>query len=124
MDFANIEQAELWSQLAQTWLEMEERFTSVSELPGRLAMDRLELQAGQQVLDIGCGTGMTTLELASRVGPDGSAVGLDITSEMLVKARERAAGSGAVNATFVHGDAQVHDLGAGRFDAAYSRFGH
>ncbi len=123
MTFANIEQAEFWSQLAPVWLELEDRLEEVSGLPGQLAMDRLELLPGQRVVDLGCGSGRTTLELASRVGPGGEVTGVDITAEMLARARERAARLGAGNIEFVHADVQVHDLGEARFDAAYSRFG-
>jgi SAM-dependent methyltransferase len=123
MTFANIEQAEFWSGLAPAWLEFEDQLTQVSRLPGQLAMDRLELRAGQRVVDLGCGTGGTTLELAARVGPHGEAVGVDIAEEMIARGRERAARLGAANVAFLHADAQVYDLGEARFDAAYSRFG-
>jgi SAM-dependent methyltransferase len=86
-------------------------------------MDRLELLPGQQVVDLGCGSGRTTLELAARVGPDGEVVGVDLSAQMLARGRERAALRGAGTVEFVHADAQVHDFGAARFDAAYSRFG-
>ncbi len=121
--FVNVEQAEFWSQLAPTWLELEDRLDEVGRLPGELAMDRLDLLPGQRVLDLGCGSGKTTLELASRAGPGGEAVGVDISAEMLARARERAAQLGTGNVAFVHADVQVHDLGEARFDAAYSRFG-
>ena len=123
MTFANIEQAELWSQLAPTWLENEDQLEEVAGLPGQLAMDRLELLPGQRVVDLGCGSGRTTLELASRVGPGGEVVGVDIAAPMLARGRERAARLGAGNIEFLHADVQVHDLGEARFDAAYSRFG-
>jgi len=119
--FVNIEQAEFWSQLAPTWLELEDQLEEVAGLPGELALDRLGLLPGQRVVDLGCGSGRTTLKLAARVGPE--AVGVDISAEMLARARERAARAGAGNVEFVHADVQVHDLGEGRFDAAYSRFG-
>jgi SAM-dependent methyltransferase len=121
--FANIEQAEFWSQLAPVWLELEGQLEQVGGLPGQLAMDRLELLPGQRVVDLGCGSGRTTLELASRVGPGGEVTGVDITAEMLARARERAARLGTGNIEFVHADVQVHDLGEAQFDAAYSRFG-
>src|SRR5215475_14011219 len=121
--FANIEQAEFWSQFAPTWLELEDQLEEVGGPPGELAMDRLELLPGHKVVDLGCGTGRTTLELASRVGPGGQAVGVDISAEMLARGRERAARLGIRNIEFVHADIQVHDFGESRFDAAYSRFG-
>jgi SAM-dependent methyltransferase len=119
--FVNNEQAEFWSQLAPTWLENEDRIEQVGALPGELAMDRLGVAPGQRVVDLGCGSGRTTLELAARVGPSGNVVGVDISAEMLARGRERAAGLG--NVEFVHADVQVYDLGEARFDAAYSRFG-
>jgi len=121
--FANTEQAEFWSQIAPMWIELQDRMEETGGLPGRLAMDRLDLRAGQRVVDLGCGAGRTTLELASRVGPGGAAVGVDISAEMLAAGRERAARLGAGNVEFVHADVQVSDLGQARFDAAYSRFG-
>jgi SAM-dependent methyltransferase len=121
--FANIEQAEFWAQRTPSWLELEERTETVAGQVGQLAMDRLGLRPGQRVVDLGCGAGRTTLELASRVGPGGEVVGVDISAGMLAAARDRAARLGAGNVEFVHGDVQVHDLGQARFDAAYSRFG-
>jgi SAM-dependent methyltransferase len=121
--FVNIEQAEFWSKLAPVWLELEDQLEEVGGPPGQLAMDRLELRPGQRVVDLGCGSGRTTLELAARVGPGGEVVGVDISAEMLARGRERAARRGVGNVEFVHADAQVHDLGGARSDAAYSRFG-
>jgi SAM-dependent methyltransferase len=121
--FANTEQAEFWAQLAPTWIALEDQLQQVGGPPGELAMDRLGLRPGQRVVDLGCGSGRTTLELAARVGPGGEVVGADISAEMLARGRERAAQPGAGNVQFVHADVQVHDFGEARFDAAYSRFG-
>ena len=121
--FANIEQAEFWSELAPTWLELEDQMEEVGGFPGELAMDRLELLPGQRVVDLGCGSGRTMLELAGGVGPGGEVTGVDISAEMLARGRERAARLGVGNVKFLHADAQVHDFGEDRFDAAYSRFG-
>lgn len=93
MAFANIEQAEFWSRLAPTWLELEDQLEKVAGLPGQLAMDRLNLLPGQRVVDLGCGAGRTTLELASRVGRDGEVVGVDITAEMLARGASEQRGS-------------------------------
>lgn len=123
MDIVNSEQAEFWASMAPTWVEMDELLDRIAGEPGRAAMDRLELHPGQRVVDLGCGTGPTTVELADRVGPRGSVVGVDIADEMLDRARKRATEGGVGNATFVHADVQGHDLGAGTFDAAFSRFG-
>jgi SAM-dependent methyltransferase len=123
MTFANAEAAEYWSEMAPTWLELEDRLDEVAGPPGQWAMERLGLEVGQRVLDVGCGLGRTTRALAREVGPEGRVVGLDISEGMLQAARDHAAQAGVANVEFVLGDAQVHELAAGAFDAAYSRFG-
>src|SRR6202035_404031 len=116
MTLANSEAAEFWAEMAPTWVEVEDQLEQVSGEPGRLAMDRLGLESGQAVVDLGCGTGRTTLELARRVGPGGRAVGVDIAAGMVARARDHAAEAGVDNVEFIQGDVQAHDLGEGRFD--------
>jgi SAM-dependent methyltransferase len=123
MTFVNKEQAEFWSERATTWTKVDDRLEAVSGLPGRLAMERLDLRSGQQVVDLGCGTGHTTLQLAELVAPDGKAIGADIAEGMLEAARRRAGERGVKNVEFRHVDVQSSDLGEEAFDAAYSRFG-
>jgi SAM-dependent methyltransferase len=74
------------------------------------------------VLDIGCGTGQTTRE-AGRMVPSGSAVGIDHSGEMIVRARELTEVEGPPNVTFVHADAQNQGFSSESFDVAISRFG-
>jgi cyclopropane fatty-acyl-phospholipid synthase-like methyltransferase len=107
--FVNVEQAEFWSKLAPVWLELEDQLDEVGGPPGQLAMDLLELRPGQRVVDLGCGSGRTTLELADRDGSGGEVVGVDISAEMLARGRERAARRGVGNVEFVHGDVQAHE---------------
>jgi len=123
VDLVNTEQEAFWSEFAPTWLELEAVLEQVAAPPGRLAMDRLLLTPGQRVIDIGCGTGATTVELAGRVSPGGEVLGVDIAAPMLDGARARVASLAVNNVTFLHADVQVHDLGGAEFDAAYSRFG-
>jgi len=119
----NVEQAEYWEDRAPSWLEAEKHITRVSHRFGQMAIERLDLAAGQRVLDIGCGSGPTTLALAAEVGPDGEVIGADIAPAMLAAATERAADAGMRNVRFVAADMQVDDLGVGLFDAAFSQFG-
>ena len=74
------------------------------------------------MLDIGCGTGRSTLE-AARLASDGSVLGIDLSSQMLACAAERAAAEGVSNVTFVQGDAQVHPFEPGAADVAISHYG-
>jgi len=75
-----------------------------------------------RVLDVGCGTGQTTV-LAARASTNGSALGVDLSSHMLAYARRRAADDGIANATFEHADAQIHPFERAAFDVAISNTG-
>jgi SAM-dependent methyltransferase len=85
---------------------------------------RAAVDAGRRdrVLDIGCGAGQTTRE-AARVAVEGSAVGVDVSAELLEAARRRSAEEGLRNVGFEPGDAQVHAFPAAHFDLCISRFG-
>jgi SAM-dependent methyltransferase len=82
---------------------------------------RASMKQGQRVLDVGCGTGASTLQAAALVAPGGSAVGADISATLLGAARDAAAG--VPNVTFVEADAAANDFGGARFDHLISRFG-
>src|SRR5215467_617337 len=68
---------------------------------------------GEQVADVGCGNGAMTIDAARRVGPNGRAMGIDISMPMLDLARRRAREAGVGNVEFVEADAQVHPFGGG-----------
>ncbi|HVE26219.1 MAG TPA: class I SAM-dependent methyltransferase [Sporichthya sp.] len=84
--------------------------------------DAVALTAGERVLDIGCGNGVTTLEAARRAAP-GRAMGLDLSSSMLEVARHRATEQRVANVDFLQGDAQIYPFVPGGFDVVLSRFG-
>jgi SAM-dependent methyltransferase len=75
-----------------------------------------------RVLDIGCGTGLTTRE-AARAAAQGRVVGIDVSERMLERARELTAAEGLDNVRYELGDAQVHRFEPAGFDVAISRFG-
>lgn len=79
------------------------------------------LRPGETVLDVGCGLGPTTVELAKRVAPGGRAIGLDVSAQMIGLARKRAADT--ANAEFIAGDAATHSFATGFADMLFSRFG-
>ena len=120
---SNEAQFEFWQDLAPGWLASESHTELVSASFGDAALNRLALGPGDQVVDIGCGSGSTTLALANAVGPAGRAVGIDIAPAMVQAAQEHARGRDIEHAVFVTADAQVDDLGDAIYDAAYSRFG-
>lgn len=86
------------------------------------AIDLLALSPGERVVDIGCGAGSTTLQLAEQVGPSGLALGADISQPLLRLAKERSVIAG-VSARFIEADVATAEISGGPFDAAFSRFG-
>lgn len=123
VDPGNAEQAEYWNQQAgHKWVELQSFLDDQLRDLGEAAMDRLGAIAGATVLDVGCGCGTTTLSLARRVGPSGSATGVDLSAPMLERARAVASQAGVTNVAFHQADAQSHRF-TERFDAVYSRFG-
>jgi demethylmenaquinone methyltransferase/2-methoxy-6-polyprenyl-1,4-benzoquinol methylase len=87
------------------------------------AADRAELKSGESALDVCCGTGDLTLELAGRVAPGGHVVGCDFSEPMLDLAREKARERGADGVRFEWADALSLPYDAGRFDAVTVGFG-
>jgi demethylmenaquinone methyltransferase/2-methoxy-6-polyprenyl-1,4-benzoquinol methylase len=87
------------------------------------AGDRAGLKAGESALDVCCGTGDLTLELAGRVSPGGHVVGCDFSEPMLDLAREKARERGADGVRFEWADALSLPYDAGRFDAVTVGFG-
>jgi SAM-dependent methyltransferase len=88
---------------------------------GLAAMDSLAPQPEQTIVDIGCGAGQTVQQLASRVGPRGHVIGVDIAPRVLEVARSRTAGLSQVE--LIQADAATLALPDGMADGVYSRFG-
>jgi arsenite methyltransferase len=78
------------------------------------------LRPGERVLDLGSGAGTDSLVAAQMVGPEGSVVGIDMTPEMLAKARGAAADLGAGNAEFVEGEVERLPFPDSSFDVVIS----
>ena len=118
----NAEQITYWNETAgPKWVALQDVLDEQIRPLGLAAMERVGIASGERVLDVGCGTGDTTVELARRVGPRGAVTGIDLSAPMLASARKRAAGIG--NVTFQPADAQTTRFAAGYFDVCFSRFG-
>lgn len=89
---------------------------------GKRAVERLNLQQGHHVLDVGCGTGASALPAAIEVGRDGRVLGLDVAQNMLARAKDKANAQGLKNVTFEARDMMASGLPGDRFDAVISVF--
>lgn len=113
-----------WNAVAgPKWAAMQVVMDARLEALGNRLLDVAGIRRGQKVLDIGCGCGATTMEIAQRVGGSGRAVGLDISRPMLARARERSEDKGVTNIAFIEADAADYDFPVNEFDVVTSRFG-
>ena len=117
------EQAALWNGSAGcAWVEMQELLDPVLKPFENLLVEAVSAGPGGPVLDVGCGTGGTTLAVARTLGARGRCSGIDISEPMLAAARARAEREGST-ADFIRGDAQNHAFAPASFDMIISRFG-
>jgi len=105
------------------WLERHDTIDRQIAPFGRRAMDAASVAHGERILDIGCGCGETTFDLARRVGDTGAVVGVDISALLVDEALKLARQSGLSNVQFENADIQTHPFPRGGFDVAFSRFG-
>jgi ubiquinone/menaquinone biosynthesis C-methylase UbiE len=120
----NAEQITYWNETAAPkWLAHQRILDAQIRPLGQATMDRARIGAGEHVIDVGCGAGDTTLEIASRVGSSGEVLGIDVSTPLLERARERARETRAANVRFENADAQTHPFPERAFDAVFSRFG-
>jgi SAM-dependent methyltransferase len=103
------------------WVDEAARTEIMLSRVAALLFQHTRLKPGESVLDVGCGLGPTTIELAKMVGPGGRAVGLDVSAQMIELARQRAAGQS--NIEFIADDAVTHSFTARFADLLFSRFG-
>jgi SAM-dependent methyltransferase len=122
VDDSNQSQADFWAASGTMWTALRDRFDAQTGAHGLAAIDALAPAAGEHVIDIGCGAGTSTLQLAERVGEKGRVWGLDISPTMIEGATVYAAEHSVTNVTFVEGDAMIEPF-AGDADAIFSRFG-
>ncbi len=120
----NAEMIRHWNEVnGPRWVAFQRRLDAQLDPVGLCTMERLPLASCTRALDVGCGCGSTTIELAQRLSGAGSVTGVDISAPFLARAAERATEAGVTNVRFVQADAQTYAFEAESFDAAYSRFG-
>jgi SAM-dependent methyltransferase len=119
----NAQQIQYWNDVAgPRWVKLHDLIDDQIRPLGSLAMDRARVAPGERVLDIGCGCGDSTIELAQRVAPSGTVTGLDISAPMLERARQRASAQGS-SARFELADVQAQAFPPASADLLFSRFG-
>ena len=117
------EQAALWNgDAGRAWVDAQQVLDGLFKPFEDQLVDAVRAGSARRVLDVGCGTGATTLALARALGVDGRCVGVDISEPMLALARARAESAG-VPAIFVRADAETHAFEPGGCDMIVSRFG-
>ena len=116
----NVDQIGHWNDaMGKTWAMLHDRLDRQLDPIGREAMQRASFETGDEVLDVGCGCGETTLEIAGKVG---RITGLDASAMLLDIAREAAKAKAIANISFVQGDGQVWRAPR-PVDVLFSRFG-
>jgi ubiquinone/menaquinone biosynthesis C-methylase UbiE len=114
---------EAWNTvLFEKWCRYKHLITTGMSVHGEAALARHPVPVGGRVLDVGCGFGDTTMELARRVGAEGVAVGVDCAENFVGASREDATAAGVTNTEYFAADVQIDEL-RGPYDAVFSRFG-
>jgi SAM-dependent methyltransferase len=117
------EQAALWNgDAGRAWVDAQQVLDGLFKPFEDQLVDAVRVGSARLVLDVGCGTGATTLAIARSLGASGCCVGVDISEPMLALARARAERE-RVPATFIRADAESYAFEPGGCDMMVSRFG-
>jgi SAM-dependent methyltransferase len=120
----NAREVQYWnSARTRAWAD---EYEAIDRLFARLtpvALDHAAPKLGERVIDVGCGSGTTVLELAARVGRSGYVLGADVSKSSVERARERITAAGIQQAEILLCDVSNHIFPANSFDLVFSRFG-
>jgi SAM-dependent methyltransferase len=116
-------QRKQWNSAATGWRKWSELIDGAARGISERLVELARVEPGSRVLDVAAGYGEPSLTAARAARPEGTVVATDISAEMIVFGRERAAAAGLGNIEFVESDAAGLEFAAGSFDAALSRWG-
>jgi SAM-dependent methyltransferase len=123
IDLPTTPPGEDWAgEMGARWLAGIDQFESMIAPIGAALLAKAAIGSGERVLDLGCGGGATSLEIAVLVGPTGSVTGIDISPDLVGQAKTRAQAANLRNVDFECVDAAIYQPGA-TFDRMVSRFG-
>src|SRR2546430_4061021 len=118
----NVYQVADWNgQSGERWVAYRARLDAMMAVFGQAAIEAAAPATGERVLDVGCGAGASSLDLAARVGAGGHVLGVDISEPLIGRARALAPQD--TPALFQVADASSTELPEGAFDILFSRFG-
>ena len=122
IDDRNADQIAYWNGPGgKHWTERQELQDIVLGPVSEVLIDRAAIKAGERVIDVGCGCGATSFDLAKKVGQGGHITGVDISEPMLGRARELKPAGAPVE--FVLADATGYPFAPASTDLLFSRFG-
>jgi SAM-dependent methyltransferase len=122
VDDRNADQIAYWNGPGgRHWTDRQQLQDIVLAPVSEVLIDRAKVKMGEVVIDVGCGCGSTSFDLAKRVGDGGHVTGIDISEPMLNRARELTPHGAPVE--FVLADATVYPFAPANTDLLFSRFG-
>jgi len=124
LDPVNSDQQTYWnSDAGLKWITYQEQLDNLMESVKARLLQRAGVRPGDQVLEIGCGTGATTRSAARQAGPDGRVTAADISEPLVGFAKNQPAETDSSPIDYLLGDAQTYPFETGQFDQMISRFG-
>jgi SAM-dependent methyltransferase len=122
-EIVNVDMAAAWDgDEGEDWAREWERYDLMIRPYHDALFAAVSVERTDRVLDIGCGNGESTRATA-RLALEGSALGIDLSTRMIERARELARLEGVSNVVFERGDVQAYPFADGAHDACISRFG-
>lgn len=114
-------ESDSWAgEMGEKWNTYVDQFEGMIAPVGAAAIEYAAFQPGERVIDIGCGGGATTFDIARKIG-DGHVTGLDLSQTLVDTANRRLAESGLSNIDFICDDASTSSVN--NYDVLFSRFG-